>query len=72
MVVSLGHLGTVLSKHQYDIQVSASIGSLAVKEMGSGLDGEPVYLIQTPKDIALLSINVIQVGKAFIDVLSNS
>ena len=61
MVLSLDGLGAIVTKHQYDVYVSASIGSLAVKELGSGVDGEPVYLVQTPKDTALLSIDVIQV-----------
>lgn len=51
-----------MTMHPYDLSVKASIGSFAVKEMSHGLNGEPIYLVQTPKDSALLSFDYVKVS----------
>lgn len=51
-----------MTMHPFDMNVKASIGSFAVKEMSNGLNGEPIYLVQTPKDAALLSVDYVKVS----------
>ena len=59
--LSVNGLGTKVLMHPWDLTASASLGSLAVKEMTCGPDGGPLYLVQTPVGAELLSVKFLKV-----------
>ena len=60
--LSIKGLGTKVIMHPWDLTASASLGSLAVKEMTFGPDGAPLYLVQTPVGAELLSVKFVKVA----------
>ena len=59
--LAINGLGTKVVMHPWDLTASASLGSLAVKEMTYGPDGGPLYLVQTPVGAELLSVKFMKV-----------
>lgn len=59
--LSIKGLGTKVVMHPWDLEASASLGSLALKEMTYGPDGGPLYLVQTPVGAELLSVKFLKV-----------
>ena len=55
--LAINGLGTKVVMHPWDLTASASLGSLAVKEMIYG----PLYLVQTPVGAELLSVKFMKV-----------
>ena len=61
--LSIKGLGTKVVMHPWDLTASASLGSMAVKEMTFGCDGAPLYLVQTPVGAELLSVKFVKVNQ---------
>ena len=61
--LSIKGLGTKVVMHPWDLTASASLGSMAVKEMTFGSDGAPLYLVQTPVGAELLSVKFVKVNQ---------
>ena len=61
--LSIKGLGTKVVMHPWDLTASASLGSMAVKEMTFGSDGVPLYLVQTPVGAELLSVKFVKVNQ---------
>lgn len=61
--LSIQGLGTKVVMHPWDLTASASLGSMAVKEMTFGSDGAPLYLVQTPVGAELLSVKFVKVNQ---------
>ena len=61
--LSIKRLGTKVVMHPWDLTASASLGSMAVKEMTFGSDGAPLYLVQTPVGAELLSVKFVKVNQ---------
>ena len=59
--LSITGLGTNILMHPWDLTVSASLGSMAVKEMTYGHGGDPLYLVETPDGAELLSMKYLKV-----------
>ncbi|XP_068741113.1 intermembrane lipid transfer protein VPS13A-like [Montipora capricornis] len=59
--LSITGLGTNILMHPWDLTVSASLGSMAVKEMTYGHGGDPLYLVETPDGAELLSLKYMKV-----------
>lgn len=59
--LSINGLGTQVVMHPWDLTASASLGSLALKEMTHGHGGGPLYLVQTPVGAELLSVKFTKV-----------
>ena len=64
--LSIKGLGTKVVMHPWDLTASASLGSMAVKEMTFGSDGAPLYLVQTPVGAELLSVKFVKVNPNFL------
>ena len=61
--LSIKGLGTKVVMHPWDLTASASLGSMAVKEMTFGSDEAPLYLVQTPVGAELLSVKFVKVNQ---------
>lgn len=61
LVLSMKGLGTNVTMHPWDLTASASLSSLAVAEMTYGIEGVPLYLVQTPVGAELLSVKFLKV-----------
>ena len=61
--LSIQGLGTKVVMHPWDLTASASLGSMAVKEMTFGSDVAPLYLVQTPVGAELLSVKFVKVNQ---------
>lgn len=61
--LSIQGLGIKVVMHPWDLTASASLGSMAVKEMTFGSDGAPLYLVQTPVGAELLSVKFVKVNQ---------
>ena len=61
--LSIKGLGTKVVMHPWDLTASASLGSMAVKEMTFGSDVAPLYLVQTPVRAELLSVKFVKVNQ---------
>ena len=61
--LSIKGLGSKVVMHPWDLTASASLGSMAVKEMTFGSDGAPLYLVQTPVGAELLSVKFVKVNQ---------
>ena len=61
--LSIKGLRSKVVMHPWDLTASASLGSMAVKEMTFGSDGAPLYLVQTPAGAELLSVKFVKVNE---------
>ena len=59
--VDLLRLGSQVSIRQYDLSVLANVGTVTVKEMVHGIDGEALELVSTPADADILNVKYIEV-----------
>lgn len=59
--LAINGLGTKVVMHSWNLTASASLGSLAVRDMTFGPDEGSLYLVQTPVGAELLSVKFMKV-----------
>ena len=62
LLLAVTSVGTSVYMHPWDLSVSASLGSLSLKMMNYGPNGEPLHILNTPEGAQLLSVSYIKVS----------